>query len=188
MLDIDLTWGPKGMFGSQYEYYKIKARVYDKVETDPVGYLRYWVTAGKIWGDLPYPLLELHEGNETYAHDVYAFNMMNYYEFVSDEWVSVTAEHHFQGFFLNRIPGLRWFELREVVSGKMIMGRLSEPNKQVMQFPPGLTYLRQPYFEASVGIENILKLIRIDATWRLSYRDHPDIQKFGFRVGLHLQF
>ncbi len=188
MLDVDLSWGPKGLFGSQYEYYKIKARIYDKLETDPAGYLKYWVTAGKIFGDLPYPLLELHEGNETYAYDVYAFNMMNYYEFVSDEWVSLTAEHHFQGFFLNRIPLLRWFELREVVTGRMIMGRLSEQNKNVMVFPPELSYLGKPYFEGSVGIENILKLIRIDATWRFSYRDHPGIQKWGLRVGLALQF
>lgn len=188
MLDLDLSWGPKGMFGSQYEYYKIKARIYDNVETDPVGYLRYWITAGKIFRDLPYPLLELHEGNETYAYDVYAFNMMNYYEFVSDEWISLTVEHHFQGFFLNRIPGLRWFEMREVVTGKMIAGRLSEANKSVMIFPPELNYLQKPYFEGSIGIENILKLIRIDATWRFSYRDHPGIQKFGLRAGLTLQF
>ncbi len=150
--------------------------------------MKYWVTAGKIFGDLPYPLLELHEGNETYAHDVYAFNMMNYYEFVSDEWLSLTAEHHFQGFFLNRIPGIRWFELREVVTGRFLMGRLSEANKNVMEFPPGLTYLQEPYFEGSIGIENILKLIRLDATWRFTYKDHPDIQKFGLRIGLWLQF
>ncbi len=188
MLDVDLTWGPKGLLESQYEYYKIKTRIYDKVETDPAGYLKYWVTAGKIFGELPYPLLELHEGNETYAHDVFAFNMMNYYEFVSDEYLSITAEQHFQGFFLNRIPGLRWFELREVVSGKLLLGRLSDANKNVMEFPPGLTYLREPYFEGSIGIENILKLIRVDATWRFSYLDHPDIQQFGVRAGLWIQF
>jgi hypothetical protein len=188
MLDVDLVWGPKGLLGSQYGYYKLKARVYDLVETDPVGFLRYWITGGMIFGKLPYPLLELHKGNETYAGDVYAFNMMNYYEFVSDEWISLMAEHHFQGFFLNRIPGLRWFELREVVSGKLLVGHLSEANKNVMQFPPGLTWLEGPYFEGGIGIENILKLIRVDATWRFSYRDHPDIQKFGLRISLKLQF
>ncbi len=188
MLDLDLSWGPKGLFGSQYEYYKVKARIYDKIEADPVGYFKYWVTAGKIFGDLPYPLLELHEGNETYAYDVYAFNMMNYYEFVSDRWVSLTAEHHFQGFFLNRIPLIRWLEFREVVSARFLMGRISEVNKNVMVFPPGLTYLSEPYMEGSIGIENILKLIRIDASWRFSYKDHPGIQNFGFRIGVWLQF
>ena len=117
-----------------------------------------------------------------------SFNMMNYYEFVSDEWISVTAEHHFQGFFLNRIPVLRWLELREVIAGKMLLGRLSDANKVVMDFPPGLMYLSEPYFEGSIGIENILRLFRIDATWRFSYRDNPDIQKFGLRLGVWFQF
>ncbi|MFC2081398.1 DUF5686 family protein, partial [Bacteroidota bacterium] len=187
-LDLDLTWGPKGFLESQYEYYKIKARIYDKLEIDPAGYLKYWITAGKIYGNIPYPLLELHEGNETYAHDVFAFNMMNYYEFLSDEYLSITAEQHFQGFFLNRIPLLRWLELREVVSGKVLFGRLSEGNRNVMVFPPGLNDLQEPYFEGSIGIENILKLIRLDATWRFSYRDHPDIQKFGIRAGVWIHF
>jgi hypothetical protein len=188
VLDVDLAWGPKGLFGSQYAYFKVKARIYDKIETDPVGYFRYWLTAGKIFGELPYPLLELHQGNETYASDLYAFNMMNYYEFVSDEWISLMAEHHFQGFFLNRVPGLRRLELREVVSGKLLVGRLAGANENVMEFPPGLTGLTGPYFEGSAGLENIFKLIRVDATWRFTYLDHPDIQKFGLRVALTLQF
>ncbi len=187
-IDVDLSWAPKGLLGSQYEYYRLKARIYDKLEIDPVGYMKYWFTAGKLFGTLPYPLLELHEGNETYAYDLYAFNMMNYYEFVSDEWISLTAEHHFQGFFLNRIPLLRWLEIREVVTGKLLMGRLSEENRNVMVFPPGLSYLDQPYLEVGAGLENILKLIRIDATWRMTYRDHPGIQKFGLRMGLWIQF
>jgi len=70
----------------------------------------------------------------------------------------------------------------------MLAGRLSDENKNVMQFPDGLTYLNQPYFEGSIGVENILKLFRIDATWRFSYRDHPDIQTFGLRVMMQLIF
>jgi hypothetical protein len=75
-----------------------------------------------------------------------------------------------------------------VVTGKFLIGRLSEANRNIMEFPPGLTYLDKPYVEAAVGIENILKLIRIDATWRFSYRDHPDIQTWGLRIALWLQF
>ena len=188
ILDVDLVYGIKGVLGSQYEYYKINARLSDKIELDPLGFTKYWLTAGKIFGEIPYPLLELHRGNETYANDRYAFNMMNYYEFVSDEYLSLFAEHHFQGFFLNRIPLMRKLEFREVVSFKMLAGRLGEKNQHVMEFPEGLTYLRGPYYEGSIGIENILKLFRIDATWRFSYLDHDDIQKFGLRVLMQVGF
>ena len=187
-IDLDLTFAPKGFLKSDYEYFKIRLQFSDKIETNPVGYLRYRITGGKIFGTLPYPILELHEGNETYAYDPYAYNMMNYYEFVSDEFISFSIEHHFQGFFLNRIPLMRWLGLREVVSGKALLGRLNDWNRNVMDFPEGLTALSTPYYEAGVGIENILQLFRVEAMWRFSYLDHQNIQKFGFRVTMQLSF
>jgi hypothetical protein len=187
-IDLDLIYGPKGVFGSQYEYFKVKLQVSDKVEINPIGYLRYRATAGKIFGTLPYPLLKLHEGNETYAYDPLAFNMMNYYEFVSDEYFIFFAEQHFQGFFLNRIPLLRRLGLREVVTGNFLVGNLNSKHLEVMDFPNGLTSLTKPYYEASLGIENILQLIRVDAMWRFSYLDHPNVKSFGIRVSMQLTF
>jgi hypothetical protein len=187
-VDLSLTYGPKGVFNSQYEYFKIKLQVSDKVEINPIGYLKYRIIGEKILGTLPYPLLKLHEGNETYAYDPFAFNMMNYYEFTSDEYILLSGEQHLQGFFLNRIPLLRKLGLREVITGKMLIGNLSPKNYDVMQFPEGLTPLHQPYYEAGVGIENIFQVLRIDAMWRFTYLDHPDIQVFGLRVVMQLSF
>jgi hypothetical protein len=196
-IDLDLTFAPKNFLYSDYEYYKIRLLISDKIEVNPLGYFRYRLTAGKIFGQLPYPLLELHDGNETYAYDPYAFNMMNYYEFVSDEYLILWAEHHFQGFFFNRIPFLRWMKLREVVNGKILIGRLSDQNRNVLVFPNGLSPLSKPYFEAGIGVENILNLVRIDLMWRFSYIDkdyisnyrmenNSNIQIIGLRIVLQL--
>ena len=38
---------------------------------------------------------------------------------------------------------------------------------------------KMPYMEAGVGIENIFKFLRLDYVWRLTYRDHPHINKHG---------
>jgi hypothetical protein len=187
-LDLDLTYGPKGFLNSDYEYFKIKLQISDKLETNPFGYLRYRLTGGKTFGTLPYPLLELHEGNETYAYDPLAFNMMNYYEFVSEEYITLSAEHHFQGFFLNKIPLMRWLGFREVATGKVLMGNLSDRNTQVMAFPAGLTKLSEPYYEAGIGLENILRIFRVDAMWRFSYLGHENIQAFGLRATMQLTF
>ena len=188
-VDFDLTYGPKGVLGSNYEYLKLKLNISDKVEVNPFGYFKYRVTAGKILGTLPYPLLELHPGNETYAYDPYAFNMMNYYEFVSDEYLVLSAEQHFDGFFLDHIPLLRRLGFREVVSGKVLFGSLRPENRTVMQFPVGLgTLTNKPYMEGGIGVENILKILRIDATWRFTYRDNPGIQNFGLRATLQFNF
>ena len=46
-----------------------------------------------------------------------------------------------------------------------------------------------PYMEVSVGIENILKCIRVDYVWRITHR-HPayKIDRSGVRVALHFTF
>jgi hypothetical protein len=166
----------------------INLKISDKLETNPIGFLKFRVTLGKIFGTLPYPLLKLHEGNETYAYDPLSFNMMNYYEFVSDKYISLFAEQHFQGFFLNRIPLIRALHLREVVGCNILYGRLSDRNKTIMQFPEGLSGFSVPYYEASAGIENIFKILRIDALWRFSYLDHENVGPFGIRVSLQISF
>ena len=187
-LDLDLTYGLNGFLESEYAYFKIQLRVSDKLEINPLGYFKFRITAGKVYGRLPYPLLKLHEGNETYAYDPMSFNMMNYYEFVSDEYINFFAEQHFQGFFLNRIPLIRRLHLREVVGCNILLGRLDEAHRTVMEFPEGLYGLNKPYYEASAGVENIFKFIRVDAMWRFSYLDHEHVQKFGLRATMQFSF
>lgn len=185
---LNLTAGLKDIFKGEYEYYKVNLSIEDKIPMGLFGYTRFIADAGKLLGDVPYPLLKLHEGNETYALDKYAFNMMNYYEFASDEYVSLFVEHHFQGLFLNKIPLMRKLKWREVVSAKGVIGNLSDKHQNIIDFPDGLYELNDPYAEASIGIENILKLIRIDAMWRLTHLQHDNIQKFGLRVGVQVVF
>lgn len=187
-LNLELTAGLKGVLESDFEYYRVRASVSDLVEIKPFGFLRYTFGAGKIFGKVPFPLLVLHEGNETYAMDVHAYNLMNYYEFASDFYQSIYLEHHFQGFFFNKIPLFRKLKWREIIYGKMLRGSISEENKTVWDFPQTLGELKTPYVEAGVGIENIFKIIRIDAIWRFSNLGNPDIQKFGLRAKLQLIF
>lgn len=188
VFDLYLTYGAKNLFNSQNDYLKVNLSVSQSVNLSPFGIFKYLLETGRIFGSLPYPLLELHKGNETYAFDANAFNMMNYYEFVSDKYVSITAEQHFQGFFLNYIPLLRKLKLREVATFRGLIGSLDERNHNYMRFPDGLTDVKKPYFEAGVGIENIIKVIRVDAMWRLSHLDHDRIEIFGLRASLQITF
>lgn len=198
ILNLDFIIGLNNVMKSRHEYYKLHMSVDHKFNLNPFGRFRYIIDGGYYFGTAPYPLLQLHEGNETYAYDDYAFNMMNYYEFVSDRYVSLFVEHHFEGFFLNRIPLFRKLKWREVVAAKGLIGRVSERNKEAMAFPDNLRGLKEPYMEASMGIENIFKLFRIDAMWRLSYLEAPknvqnaenfaEIPRFGIRAQLKIEF
>lgn len=182
--------GIKGILKSNYNYHKFKLRMDDRLRIGPMGYFDYTLEGGKIYGSIPYPLMEVHSGNETYGYDINAFNMMNFLEFVSDEYVSGSITHHFEGFFLNHLPLMRRLKWREVVSAKAIIGNANLSNRDNIVFPPNLYTLSftKPYAEAGVGVENILKIIRVDALWRLSYLDHANIAKFGIRVSLQFTF
>jgi len=186
VVNLNLTFGIPGIYNSSYRYQRINLNVSHTLELPPFGYTQYSVDGGIIWGKTPYPLLELHKGNETYAFDYMAFNLMNYYEFASDRYVSLFAEHHFDGFFFNHIPLLRRAKLREVVTFRGLMGELHSKNRSVILLPDGLESVNKGYMEAGVGVENILKVLRFDAVWRLSYLNHPDIQPFGIRFCVQL--
>jgi len=187
IVNIGLTLGLKDFLHADNKYLKADLNIQHDFDINPFGRFNLIMEAGKIWGTVPYPLLRLHEGNETYAFDDYAFNMMNYYEFASDTWASAYAEDHFQGFFLNKVPLLRKLKLREVLYGKAIIGSISHKNYGViMDFPYTLQDLNKPYYEAGFGIENILKVIRIDAVWRLSHLDNQNIAPFGLRMKLQI--
>lgn len=165
-----------------FEYYKLQLNVSDKLEVSPFGYFKYNFEAGKYLGRAPYLFLKLHPGNETFAYDYYAFNLMNYYEFASDEYLSFIGEQHFQGLFLNRIPLLRRLEFREVAGVKAAIGNIDARNLALMRPPEGMSDLNHPYVEVNAGIENILKFGRVDAVWRLTHTDKPNVSLFGIRM------
>ncbi|HQQ93416.1 MAG TPA: DUF5686 family protein [Bacteroidia bacterium] len=175
-------------FKGAYNYHKLGIKVEDRFRITPIlGYTDYIFEAGKIWGVLPYVLMELHGGNETYIYDPMAYNMMKYYEFASDKFVSLGLFHHFEGLFFNKIPLLKKLKLREVATFKGVWGSVNDVNRSVLIFPSTLSDLnKSPYLEASLGVENIFKIFRIDAFWRLNYLFPNPKDNFGIRFGFQL--
>jgi hypothetical protein len=188
VLSAAATLGLRDPASEPKPYYKAYFEIEHRVKTNPIGYIDYMAGYGKIWGTLPYPLLELHRGNETYTYDDYSYNLMNYYEFFSDHFVSGAFTHHFDGFFFNKVPLFKRLKLREVVSGKAVMGWASDDNIRQSQLPGFLSPLGSPYAEGGVGIENIFRLIRLDAIWRLTHLDNPGIARFGLRMKIQFNF
>jgi hypothetical protein len=188
ILDFQYTYGIKGLFSGDYEYHRAQLRVSQWFNFLSMGWSKYTVEAGKIWGRLPYPLLKIHSGNETFWYDEYAFNLMNYYEFVNDEYLNAMYSHHFEGFFLNHIPVIRKLKWREVLQARLAMGNTSATNLKYNAFPAGTYSLGKPYIELGAGIENIFRFIRIDGIWRLTYNDHPDTSRFGVMVSMNFIF
>ena len=177
-------------FRGEYDYQKVVLNIGDRIRLiSLLGYTDYTAEVGKIFGAVPYPLMELHGGNETYVYDYMSFNMMKYYEFASDQYASVGLFHHFEGLIFNKIPYLKKLKWREVVTCKALWGSVNEKNRRTLIFPTTLNALgNEPYVELSAGIENIFKVFRVDALWRTTYLRTKAIDNFGVKFGFQLAF
>ncbi len=196
IVSLQYTAGVKGVLKSDYNYHKLTLGIEHWFYINPIGWSKYIFKTGKTFGALPFLLLEVHPGNETYFYSDENFNLMNRFEFVSDSYASLMWEHHFDGFFFNKIPGVRKLKLRLVGSFKAVVGKLSTENRLNNQLnfidsPDGYVVGapgKVPYMESGFGIENILRFIRIDAMWRLNYLGNPEAQKFVPMVSLDFNF
>jgi len=188
-LELHLAYGAPQLFDSGYEYSKVVGRIYKRWQLGPVGWMRTTVEGGRIYGTLPYPLLIIHSGNETFYLDDASYNTMNFFEFLSDRYVQLFAEHHFEGLFFNRIPLLRRLKWREVATFKSVVGDLDPKHNDALLLLPGMYSLYNgPFMEASAGVENIFKVLRFDIVWRLRYNDHPNTSPFALRAKLFINF
>jgi len=95
--------------------------------------------------------------------------------------------HHFDGLLFNHIPWVRKLNLREVIFVQGAWGSMSADNRSYSLFPPDTYTLETPYIETGVGIENIFKVFRVDAVWRLTNL-RPGIKRFGVFLSFHFSF
>ncbi len=185
--------GISGFMEGQYDYHELAFSLKKYTDLPPFGYNTTYLEAGGIFGKVPYPLLTIHRGNQSYFAYQYSYNLMNFMEFISDRYASVMTEQNFNGFFLNKIPLLRHLRLREVGGLKVLYGGVSARNQpdeasNLYKFPTlpdgqQLTYTlgNTPYVEASLGVSNIFRIFRIDYIRRFTYLDHPGTVKWGLR-------
>lgn len=200
IIEIRLTASEKKILNSDYTYKNLYASLFKRINIAPFGYTDLTIEGGKVFGRVPYPLLQIHRANQTYSYQLQSYNLMNFLEFISDQWVSLNAQHYFNGFFFNKIPLLKRLKWREVISLKMLYGNITDNNDpqkhtELFKLPIEsngqlITYSleRKPYIEASVGVSNIFKVIRIDLIRRLNYLNNEHVAEYGIRARAKFDF
>ncbi len=196
IFEAQYTYGKSGN-----SYHKLEIGISGYFDINPIGRTNYQINVGKTLGKASFLLLHLAEGNESYSYEISAFNGMNRFEFVGDVHSSVVLTHHFQGLFLNKIPLLRKLNWREVITFKAFTADMSVANRAANRlnafdvaavsksnYAGFRVPSAEPYMEASVGIENIFKVMRIDGVWRLNYLDNPEAARFALHVGFDFHF
>jgi hypothetical protein len=177
--------GLVNMQGAYYNYHSLQLGVKQRLSS-PAGHTNYSFKAAKIFGRVPYTAAYITEGNLGYLLDKFNYGLLNEFEFVTDQYLSLWVEHHFDGFFFNKIPLVNKLRLREVIFAKSLIGTFDQRNAGVLSLPVGIgSPSRIPYTEAGFGIENIAYCIRVDFVWRLTYRDRGPTWgvKFAFSPG-----
>ncbi|GAB3886405.1 DUF5686 and carboxypeptidase-like regulatory domain-containing protein [Spirosoma agri] len=174
------TLGIRGALGGDFTYHRVALTMKHSFRMGILGRTYYTLGAGLIPSTIPYPLLYMPLGNESSFYVGNAYNLMNYFEFVSDRWATAQVEHNFGGLLFNRLPLLRRLKWHELVTAKVLMGSVSSANLAMIpgtdaqgRAVEGFSSLTStPYVEVGYGIDNIFKVLRIDAIHRLTYRDN----------------
>ena len=187
-LFAQVTRGDKSVFNSDFNYTKVQFSYTQPWQVGGFGRLTTTVEAGKTFGEVPLGLLSVIPGNQSYFSIYNTFSQLDFYEFVSDTYTSFHFEHNFNGRLFSRIPFLRKFNLREIVSIRGVWGEISQDNIDLNNVPSNPNNLQlvapsdEPYYEYSLGVGNIFKVFRIDFNFRGNYKDdllYPDARKFG---------
>lgn len=196
-IDVDLNYprifvsysqGLKGVLNSDFNYSKLQFYYRQPLLIGGFGRLFTTLEVGKTFGAVPLSLMGVIPGNQSYFIIDNTYNLLNYYDFVADQYTSLHLEHNFNGKLFSRIPLLRKLNWREIIGMKAVYGSVSDENKAINA--SGQNYIApvSGYYEYSAGIGNIFKCMRVDAAWRGSYFDIPEARKFTIKVGFGFYF
>lgn len=193
---LSYTKGFKGIADGNFNFNKVQLNLNQHVTTGFLGNADFSISSGKIFGKLPYPMLEVMRGNTSFIAGDNNFSLMNLYEFVADEYVHGWYVQHFEGLFFNRIPVVRDWRLRNYAVIKAAYGHLSPSNRNIYPntnpdgkpLSPFYEFKNEPYVEVGYGIENILRIMTVGVVHRLTYRNNIDVRRWGINVGFAFQF
>jgi hypothetical protein len=195
IITVRYTRGIKDLFGSDFDYDKVRINITKRIKLGPLGYGKVTATGEYVFNTLPYPLLSLHLGNQSPVYAAVTYNLMNYGEFISDHFASIQYRQYFEGFLFNRIPLLKKLEWRLLATSNVIVGGMRDSNRALIaqytpdgkETLPAGYFTGDPYVEMGYGVENIFKILRVDFIHRLSYLNNPGARSFGVFFTAQLQ-
>lgn len=176
-LDLSHRIGIKDLFGSDYNYHITEFKAYKKF-TFPMntGHAGLRISGGKIWNKIPFPLLFILEGNQSYMYRSERYNCVNFYELITDNYIAGNLDLMFNWSPIKLVYSKS--KIKTSLGIKTLYGPLSDKNNpdihsSLFVFNHGVTPLgKTPYIEANIGLSNVFKVLRIEYVRRLTYLDH----------------
>jgi len=207
VFSLEYFRGFRNLAGGDFNYDKIVGGISQKFNPWGLGSISYNLLFTKIFGTVPYPLLNTLAGNESIFRTDRTYNLMNYGEFIADETLELFLAYHMNGLLLGKIPLLKKLDLRTVITADAAFGSLNnghngfydpltnpggilpKTDPEGNQVTPFNTLsFSHPYAELSYGIENVFKFFRIDLVHRLTYLDNPGSRRFAVKISGNFRF
>ncbi|MBA2611824.1 MAG: carboxypeptidase-like regulatory domain-containing protein [Bacteroidetes bacterium] len=159
------------VLNTKADYDLASAMIYDELNLGLFGRLGFRLKGGGFLNTKKLFFMDFKYflGNQTLFNTndyLSSFRLLPYYTFSADRWFTEAhAEHHFNGFIINKIPLLKKLNIQEVVGGHLLMSNR----------------LKQ-YYEINFGIENIFNVLRFD--YVLGYGINNKVNS-GFTIGIN---
>jgi hypothetical protein len=153
-----------------------------------IGTWTYLLEGGWLLGKVPYPILQIPTGGETFSYGYNKFSLMYNMENAVDKYVLMHNEVIMNGLVLNQIPLIKLLNLREMFSFKILYGSLSNSHSSIVDYPDFLQPLNKPYMEIGVGVNNILRLLSIQSVWGLNNVNQLNSTRWGILACLRIGF
>lgn len=154
-------------------------------------FMRYMLNGGFLFGDAAYDLLDLPVGSMSLGFAKYRFNLLHQASFAHNAYTNFHLDWVGGGIILNRVPLIRNWKLREMVSLKTHYGSLTSAYKPVFDLPDAFAQdMTVPYAEIGVGITNIFKVLRVEYVHQLggAYMDRSFTDNSGIRFRAEMSF
>jgi len=214
IITISHTIGLDNFLGGEYNYNVTEAGIYKRLYVPSGwGYISSDFKAGIQWNKVPFPLLIHPAANQSFIVEDNCFELISNLEFLNDRYFQAMIEWDICGKILNRIPLLKKLQWREFVGFNLLWGTLTDKNNPAASGynDPDLFYFpghfktdengnqfyenntvvmdsKTPYMELRLGLHNIFKLFHIEYVRRLTYKNNPDVNKWGIRFKFRMQF
>lgn len=196
VIELSHTFAPAGILGNRWGLNVTELRFSKRFWLSAFGKVDVVLKGGHIWNTSAFTNLLIPNANLSYTIQPESFSLMKALEFLTDSYAQWDLTYWGNGILFNLVPGLKKAQLREVVNFKGVWGHLSSRNMpwrhpSLPQFPVGAMprpMTDTPYMEASVGLDNIFRILRLDYVWRLTYRSTPGVDHSGLRLMLHFTF
>ena len=196
-LSLRHTTGLDGFMGGQYKSNITSLGIYKRQWLGSFGYIDFNIVGKMQWNKVPFSMLIQPPVNLSIFEQEATISMMKDWEFLSDRQVFWSVAWDMNGKLLNRIPLIKKLKWREYIAAKGVWGQLTDknnplknPNDDVLfKFPNNsYTFGDTPYWELVAGVHNIFKFFGIDYVRRINYLNHPNVDKWGIRMGFLMTF